>query len=81
MTDQQNTAASEEETAPQFSLQRIYVRDLSFEAPKSPAIFRQQWDPTVGLDLTGFKNLEAFSARMKARPAVQQALKGEGLSK
>jgi len=51
MTDQQNTAASEEETAPQFSLQRIYVRDLSFEAPKSPAIFRQQWDPTVGLDL------------------------------
>ena len=39
MTDQQNTAASEEENAPQFSLQRIYVRDLSFEAPKSPAIF------------------------------------------
>ena len=51
MTDQQNTAASEEETAPQFSLQRIYVRDLSFEAPKSPAIFRQQWEPSVGLDL------------------------------
>ena len=59
MTDQQNTAASEEETAPQFSLQRIYVRDLSFEAPKSPAIFRQQWDPTVGLDLnTRQKELE-----------------------
>ena len=51
MTDQQNTAASEEDTAPQFSLQRIYVRDLSFEAPKSPAIFRQQWEPSVGLDL------------------------------
>ena len=43
MTDQQNTAAvSDEDTAPQFSLQRIYVRDLSFEAPKSPAIFRQE---------------------------------------
>ncbi|MQT71857.1 protein-export chaperone SecB, partial [Pseudomonas sp. FSL R10-0071] len=29
MTDQQNTAAvSDEDTAPQFSLQRIYVRDL-----------------------------------------------------
>ena len=52
MTDQQNTAAvSDEDTAPQFSLQRIYVRDLSFEAPKSPAIFRQQWEPTVALDL------------------------------
>ena len=51
MTDQQNTAATEEEAAPQFSLPRIYVRDLSFEAPKSPAIFRQQWEPSVGLDL------------------------------
>ncbi len=52
MTDQQNTAANEEETAPQFSLQRIYVRDLSFEAPKSPAIFRQQWEPSVALQKT-----------------------------
>ena len=52
MTDQQNTAAvSDDDTAPQFSLQRIYVRDLSFEAPKSPAIFRQQWEPSVALDL------------------------------
>ena len=60
MTDQQNTAAvSDEDTAPQFSLQRIYVRDLSFEAPKSPAIFRQQWEPSVGLDLnTKQKGLE-----------------------
>ncbi len=43
MTDQPNNGAvaNEEENAPQFSLQRIYVRDLSFEAPKSPAIFRQ----------------------------------------
>ena len=52
MTDQAiNGAANEEADAPQFSLQRIYVRDLSFEAPKSPAIFRQQWEPSVSLDL------------------------------
>ena len=52
MTDQQNTAAvSDEDTAPQFSLQRIYVRDLSYEAPKCPAIFRQAWEPSVALDL------------------------------
>ncbi|MCY1412330.1 Protein-export protein SecB [compost metagenome] len=53
MTDEQNNgaAASDEADAPQFSLQRIYVRDLSFEAPKSPAIFRQQWEPSVALDL------------------------------
>lgn len=50
MTDQQNTEAAQDQ-GPQFSLQRIYVRDLSFEAPKSPAIFRQEWTPSVALDL------------------------------
>src|SRR5471030_1145575 len=50
MTDQQNTEAAQDEN-PQFSLQRIYVRDLSFEAPKSPEIFRQEWAPSVAMDL------------------------------
>jgi preprotein translocase subunit SecB len=27
------------------------VRDLSFEAPKSPEIFRQEWRPSVELDI------------------------------
>ncbi len=59
MTDQPNTGATSNEEAPQFSLQRIYVRDLSFEAPKSPAIFRQEWTPSVSLDLnTRQKQLE-----------------------
>lgn len=36
MTDQPNNdAVANEENGPQFSLQRIYVRDLSFEAPKA----------------------------------------------
>ena len=39
------------------------------------------WAPGVGVDLTGFKNVQAFNARMKARPAVQDALKAEGLMK
>ncbi|CAI3786661.1 Protein-export protein SecB [Pseudomonas sp. MM227] len=59
MTDQANNGAAAAENEPQFSLQRIYVRDLSFEAPKSPAIFRQQWEPSVSLDLnTRQKGLE-----------------------
>ena len=49
MTEQTNPA--QDAQAPQFSLQRIYVRDLSFEAPKSPEIFRQEWRPSVELDL------------------------------
>ena len=27
------------------------MKDLSFEAPKSPEIFRQEWAPSVALDL------------------------------
>lgn len=61
MTDQPTNGGvtNEDAEAPQFSLQRIYVRDLSFEAPKSPAIFRQEWTPSVSLDLnTRQKSLE-----------------------
>lgn len=51
---------AQEAQNPQFSLQRIYVKDLSFEAPKSPEIFRQDWAPSVQLDLnTRHKELEA----------------------
>ena len=39
------------------------------------------WAAGVGVDLTGFRNLAAFNARMKARPAVQDAMKAEGLLK
>ena len=51
MTEQANNGAAAEQEGPQFSLQRIYVKDLSFEAPKSPEIFRQDWTPSVALDL------------------------------
>ncbi len=42
----------------QFALQRIYVKDLSFEAPLGPEAFRQQWKPKVKLDLNT-KNAKA----------------------
>ena len=39
------------------------------------------WAEGRGIDLSGFANVEAFIARMKARPAVQDAMKSEGLTK
>ena len=39
------------------------------------------WAPKVGVDLAPYKNVAAFVARVAARPAVQEALKAEGLSK
>lgn len=35
----------------QFAIQRIYVKDLSFEAPMGANAFRQQWRPQINLDL------------------------------
>ena len=39
------------------------------------------WTGHTGIDISGMKNLSAFQARMAARPAVQAALKAEGLLK
>ena len=40
-----------------------------------------QWAEGQGIDLSGFKNIEAFRARMLARPAVQDAMKAEAMAK
>ncbi len=37
------------------------------------------WEKAVGLDLSGLKRLGAYRERIKARPAVQAAMKAEGL--
>ena len=37
---------------PEFAIQRIYLKDLSFEAPNSPAIFTQKWEPIVNFNLS-----------------------------
>jgi preprotein translocase subunit SecB len=36
--------------APEFSLQSVYLKDCSFEAPKGPRI-EGQWNPQISLDL------------------------------
>ena len=50
----------------QFSIADAYLFTIS------------QWAEGRGVDISGFKNVEAFRARMKARPAVQDAMKAEG---
>ena len=35
----------------QLSIQRVYTKDISFEAPNSPQIFREEWNPTVDIQL------------------------------
>jgi preprotein translocase subunit SecB len=40
-----------EQNGPQFVLQRIYSKDISFETPNSPAIFTEKWEPAINVDL------------------------------
>ena len=35
----------------QFQIQRVYTKDVSFEAPNAPQVFQEEWDPEVKLDL------------------------------
>jgi preprotein translocase subunit SecB len=43
--------AEEQAATHQFNLQRIYTKDLSFESPSTPAVFRKQWQPKVNVEL------------------------------
>ena len=43
-----NTAEQEQ----QFIIERIYVKDISFESPNSPHIFMVEWKPDTNLQLT-----------------------------
>lgn len=41
----QNTSNTE------INLQRIYIKDLSFESPNSPEVFTEKWDPKMTFEL------------------------------
>jgi preprotein translocase subunit SecB len=34
----------------QFAIRNIYIKDLSFEAPNTPEMFRREWKPEVSLN-------------------------------
>lgn len=54
MADNEASSESTQENQEQagFALQRIYVKDLSFESPNSPQVFQKQWKPEVKMDLS-----------------------------
>jgi len=35
----------------QFLVQRIYIKDISFEAPNTPQIFQENWSPEIKVSL------------------------------
>lgn len=52
MSEENNVVATEEaESAFEMQIQRIYIKDVSFEAPNLPTIFHQEWKPQLGFEL------------------------------
>ena len=90
MADQANPAANAQAQGPtgQLAIQKIYVKDLSFEAPNTPGVFTEQCygfqgggggcfrpcDPSVP-GSCGSNNLGAFIFRMKRVILVKTSTK------
>lgn len=36
---------------PQFAIQKIYVKDISFETPNSPEVFNKEWKPQINVEI------------------------------
>lgn len=57
MAEENNQAPAE--NGPEFSILRIYLKDVSFETPNSPGVFTQEFKPEIGLRLnTAIKRIE-----------------------
>ena len=50
-TNGANGTAPAQPAGAQFSVEKIYVKDVSFESPKSPAIFNEQAQPQLNMNL------------------------------
>jgi len=54
MSEEEKGAAApapENSGQPQIMIQRVYLKDLSFESPNSPQSFTAEWKPEVSVDL------------------------------
>ena len=41
-----------QQIAPQFAVQRVYMKDMSFESPSTPEMFQKQWQPESQMELS-----------------------------
>lgn len=68
MTETQTGTPGAETPQQQLAIRRVFVRDLSFESPRAPDVFNEQYRPQVHLDINvGNKALEQdhYEVRLK----------------
>ena len=66
---------------PQVAVERIYLRDASFESPKAPDVFDHEWQPKVQVDinasnrhLDGNRYEVTLTVTLEAKQGEQAAL-------
>ena len=42
---------AEEQSGPHLAIERVYLRDASFESPRAPGVFDSTWTPQVQVDI------------------------------
>ena len=60
---------------------QAYLMGDTFTVADAYLFVVSSWGRHVGLDISGLTQLTAFAARVAARPAVQEAMRAEGLLK
>jgi preprotein translocase subunit SecB len=51
-TGQAEIPAAGDAAQGQFGVQKIYMKDMSFETPRSPQVFQEEWSPAVNMDVS-----------------------------
>lgn len=51
MAEEQQAVEQNQDQAPAFGIEKIYIKDLSLEIPNAPQIFIQRETPQVGIEL------------------------------
>ena len=53
MSDNNETTTEQttENNEQHFSIEKIYLKDVSFESPTAPSVFTEEWSPEINMDL------------------------------
>ncbi len=51
MTEASDSAGAEPRTEGQVRIEKLYLKDVSFESPNTPNVFQQDWKPDIELQI------------------------------
>ena len=51
MADEEQAPIQNENKGTLVAPQKVYLKDVSFEAPNSPEIFREEWNPSISMEV------------------------------